>query len=62
MAVIMFLYFIMIFVLINLIVQIALYVKDTKERISLKISLSKQVASPKHIDAELAKNQGSPSN
>lgn len=62
MAVVMVLYFVIIFVLINLIVQIALYIKDTKERISLKISLSRQVASPKHIDAELVKNQGSPGN
>lgn len=43
MAIIMFLYLAIILVLINLIVQVALYLKDIKERISLKMSLSRQI-------------------
>jgi hypothetical protein len=52
MALITLLYFVFIFVLINLIVQIVLYVKDAKERMVLKMRLSKQFAAPIRQNAQ----------
>lgn len=43
MVIIFVLYLLMIFVLLNLIVQVLLYLKDVKERVSLKVSLRRQV-------------------
>lgn len=57
MVVIIFLYFAMVFVLLNLIVQVLLYFKDAKERLSLKLRLSKQIGSPKHADVKLTESQ-----
>lgn len=57
MAVIIFLYFAVVFVLLNLIVQVLLYLKDARERLSLKLSLSKQTRPPKHADVKLTESQ-----
>jgi len=57
MAIIIFLYFVMVFVLLNLIMQVLLYLKDTNERLSLKLSLSRQVGPPKHVDVKLTESQ-----
>ncbi len=46
MALITLLYFVFIFVLINLVVQIVLYMIDAKERLVLRMRLSRQVTVP----------------
>jgi hypothetical protein len=57
MIVIIFLYFAVVFVLLNLIVQVLLYLKDAKERLSLKLSLSRQIGPPKNANAKLTESQ-----
>lgn len=54
MAIILLLYLALIFVLVNLVLQIAFYLRDAKERISLKISLKRQVK-PKDAGVGLAR-------
>ncbi len=55
MVIIVFLYLAMIFVLLNLIVQIGLYVKDINERARLRMSLNRQVKPPKQEGIKFAK-------
>jgi len=53
MAVVLFLYLAMIVVVINLVIQIALYFKDVRERLALKVRLKRQIR-PKEAGIKFA--------
>jgi len=54
MALIIFLYLALIFVMFNLIVQLVFYLKDATERLRLKIILNRQIK-PKEANIKFAK-------